>query len=122
MLNKFSKNLDFTGHNVYVGLDVHSNSWAVNILVDEIGHRRFTQPPNPVVLYNYLCSNFPGANYYSAYECGFCGYPHHRKLIELGIHNIVFILQICLLPTRKKQAKGIPWIAGVFHVHCRTIS
>jgi transposase len=89
MLNKFSKNLDFTGHNVYVGLDVHGDSWAVNILVDEIEHRRFTQPPDPVVLYNYLYRNFPGANYYSAYESGFCGYHHHRKLLELGIHNIV---------------------------------
>jgi transposase len=89
MQNKSSKILDFTGHNVYVGLDVHGASWAVNILVDEIEHRRFTQPPDPVVLYNYLCKNFPGANYYSAYECGFCGYHHHRKLLELGIKNIV---------------------------------
>jgi len=89
MLNKSSKKTDFTGHNVYVGLDVHGDSWAVNILVDEIEHRRFTQSPDPIVLYNYLCRNFPGANYYSAYECGFCGYHHHRKLHELGIHNIV---------------------------------
>jgi transposase len=89
MQDKTSKILDFTGHNVYVGLDVHGASWAVNILVDEIEHRRFTQPPNPVVLYNYVCKNFPGVNYYSAYECGFCGYHHHRKLLELGIKNIV---------------------------------
>jgi transposase len=74
---------------VYVGLDVHGTSWAVNIPVDEIEHRRFTQPPNPAVLHNYLCKNFPGATYYSAYECGFCGYHHHRKLLELGINNIV---------------------------------
>jgi len=89
MQNKSTKILDFSGHNVYVGLDVHGASWAVNILVDEIEHRRFTQPPDPLVLCNYLNTNFPGANYYSAYECGFSGYHHHRKLLELGIHNIV---------------------------------
>ena len=89
MQDKTSKILDFTGHNVFIGLDVHGASWAVNILVDEIEHRSFTQPPDPLVLFNYLSKNFPGANYYSAYECGFCGYHHHRKLLELGIKNIV---------------------------------
>jgi len=89
MQNKFSKILNFSGHNVYVGLDVHKASWAVNIRVDNIEHRTFTQPPDPVALYKYLVKNFPGANYFSAYECGFCGYHHHRKLKELGIHNIV---------------------------------
>jgi len=89
MQSKFTKTLDFTGHNVYVGLDVHKASWAVNIMVDGMEHRGFTQPPSPVVLHNYLAENFPGATYHSAYECGFCGYHHHRKLLELGIDNIV---------------------------------
>jgi transposase len=90
MLNKFNKNPNFSGHNVYVGLDVHKVSWAVNIIVDDIEHRHFTQPPNALALYNYLSETFPGANYFSAYECGFCGYHHHRELIKLGIQNIVF--------------------------------
>lgn len=89
MQNKSSKILDFSGHNVYVGLDVHKSSWAVSILVDNIEHRTFTQPPDPIALYKYLMKSFPGANYFSAYECGFCGYHHHRKLHELGIYNIV---------------------------------
>ena len=89
MQNKSTKILNFSGQNVYIGLDVHKDSWAVNIRVDNIEHRTFTQPPDPIVLYNYLIKNFPGANYFSAYECGFCGYHHHRKLQELGIHNIV---------------------------------
>lgn len=89
MQNKSTKNLDFSGHNVYVGLDVHGASWSVNILVDQMEHRSFTQPPDPNALYNYLVGHFPGANYYSAYECGFSGYHHHRRLLELGIKNIV---------------------------------
>ena len=101
MQNKSTKLLDFTGHNVYVGLDVHAKSWSVNILVDEIAHRKYTQPPDPVQLYNYLSSHFPGANYFSAYECGFCGYHHHRKLIELGIKNIV--INAADLPATNKE-------------------
>lgn len=89
MLNKFNKIPDFTGHDVFVGLDVHKGSWAVNIIVDDMKHRSFTQPPDPVALSNYLTGNFPGATYFSAYESGFCGYHHHRKLLELGIQNIV---------------------------------
>jgi transposase len=89
MQNKSSKILDFSGQNVYVGLDVHKASWAVNIRIDNIEHCTFTQPPDPLALHKYLIKNFPGANYFSAYECGFCGYHHHRKLQDLGIHNIV---------------------------------
>jgi len=90
MLNKFNKIPDYSGHNIYVGLEVHKTSLSVNIMADEIEHRQFTQPPSPLILYKYLSENFPGANYFSAYECGFSGYHHHRELLNLGIQNIVF--------------------------------
>jgi len=108
MLNKFSNSLDFSGHNVYAGLDVHGASWAVNIIVDDIEHRKFTQPPDPEVLYNYLTSHFPGANYFSAYECGFCGYYHHRRLNELGIKNIVINAADLPVTNKEKQNKTDP--------------
>jgi transposase len=101
MLNKFNKSVDFSGHNVYSGLDVHGKSWVTTIIVDDIEHRRFTQPPEPLALYNYLSSHFPGANYFSAYEAGFCGYHHHRKLLELGIQNIV--INAADLPVTNKE-------------------
>jgi len=108
MLNKFSNSLDFSGHNVYAGLDVHGASWAVNIIVDDIEQRKFTQPPEPEVLYNYLTSHFPGANYFSAYECGFCGYHHHRRLNELGIKNIVINAADLPVTNKEKQNKTNP--------------
>ena len=101
MLNKFKKFVDFSGHNVYAGLDVHGKSWTTTIIVDDIEHRRFDQPPEPMALYKYLSSNFPGANLFSAYEAGFCGYHHHRKLLELGIHNIV--INAADLPITNKE-------------------
>lgn len=101
MQSKINKKLDFTGHKVFVGLDVHVKSWAVNIIVDDIVHRNYTQPPSPDVLHNYLRKNFPGADYYSAYESGFSGYGHHRRLLELGIKNIV--INAADLPVTNKE-------------------
>jgi transposase len=84
-----SKSIDFTGNNIYVGLDVHKKSWSVTILLDELEHRTFTSSPNPTVVHKYLKKHFPSSNYLSAYECGFSGYIHHLELNELGINNIV---------------------------------
>ena len=108
MQNKSSKFLNFSGHNVYVGLDVHKASWAVTILVDNIEHRTFSQPPDAIVLYNYLVKNFPGADYFSAYECGFCGFHHHRKLKELGIDNIVINPADLPVTDKEKTSKRDP--------------
>ena len=64
-------NLNFEGQNIYAGFDSHLKSWKVTILTDELTLKTFVMPPKPEVLSNYLHSNFPGANYYSAYEAGF---------------------------------------------------
>lgn len=82
-------NLDFENQNIYVGFDVHKKSWSVTILTDHLTHKTFSQPPKPEILYQYLSKNFPGGNYFSAYEAGFCGYWIHNRLIELGVHSIV---------------------------------
>lgn len=89
MQTQVSKKIDFSGKNLYIGLDVHKKSWQVTILSQEMSLKTFNQPPYPDALFAFLSSNYPGANYYSAYEAGFCGYSHHRNLINLGIHNIV---------------------------------
>lgn len=54
--------------------------------------KKFSQNPAPEALHKYLASNYPGANYYSVYEAGFCGFWIHEKLTDLGINNIVSIL------------------------------
>ncbi len=79
------KKIDFTGHNIYAGFDAHKKSWKVTIIAEDAFYKTFTQPPNPETLYNYLNNNFPGGNYHSAYEAGFCGYWNHEKLTSLGI-------------------------------------
>lgn len=84
-----SKGIQFSGMNVYVGMDVHKKSWSVTILTDDMEHRTYNQPPSASALHRYLIKHFPGADYYSAYESGFSGYGHHRKLLGLGINNMV---------------------------------
>jgi transposase len=89
MQTQVTKKIDFSGKNLYIGLDVHKKSWHVTILCQQMSLKSFSQPPTPEALYLFLNSNYPGANFYSAYEAGFCGYSHHRELNKLGIHNIV---------------------------------
>jgi len=81
--------LNFEGQNIYAGFDAHLKSWQVTILADGLTLKTFIMPPKPEALKNYLNTNFPGANYYSAYEAGFCGLWVHHQLCSLGIKNIV---------------------------------
>lgn len=81
--------LDFTNQNVYVGFDVHKKSWKVSILMEKSFHKTFSQDPKPELLYNYLLKNFPGANYHTAYEAGFCGFWIHYALTDYGVKSMV---------------------------------
>jgi len=95
------KKLDFTDQNIYIGFDAHLKDWKVTIMTEDIVYKTFTQPPKPEVLYNYLKNNFPGGNYHSAYEAGFCGYWIHDKLVSFGINSIV--VNPADIPTTDKE-------------------
>ena len=97
------KKLDFTGQNIFAGLDVHLKQWTVTIRTETISHKTFSQPPKPEVLYNYLTKNFPGGTYYSAYEAGFCGFWIHNKLKSYGINSM--IVNAADIPTTDKEKK-----------------
>jgi transcriptional regulator of acetoin/glycerol metabolism len=89
-----SNKLDFSGQNIYVGIDVHLKSWSVAILSDHSVLKRFSQSPEPEALHKYLVINYPGANYFSVYEAGFCGFWIHERLTDLGITNTLAILPL----------------------------
>lgn len=84
-----TKSIDFSGMEVYVGIDVHKKSWSVTVLTEDVEHKTFTQPPEVEVLVTYLRRHFPGALYKSAYEAGISGFGPHRRLRKLGVENIV---------------------------------
>ena len=98
-----SKQLDFSGQDVFVGLDTHLKNWRVSIVVGKAPYKTFSQDPRPGTLNNYLRKNFPDANYYSAYEASFSGFNIHRELIKLGVKNIV--VNPADIPTTDKERK-----------------
>jgi len=87
-MNKLNQ-LDFTGTNIYCGLDVHLKNWRINIRDDDMELRDFSQNPDPVALSNFLKKNYPGAAYKVGYEAGFCGFYIQRSLASLGIPCVV---------------------------------
>ena len=100
-MQRQSNELNFEGQNIYIGMDVHLKSWTVCIMTEHLEHKRFTQPPEAKVLYNYLSRNFPGATYHSVYEAGFSGFWAHRQLEGLGIHSM--ITHAADVPTSQKE-------------------
>lgn len=95
--------LNFTGQNIYVGIDVHKKSWAVTIIVSGIKVKKYSMNPSPKELYNYLCTHYPNGNYYSVYEAGFSGFWADRELRAFGIHNI--IVNPADVPTKSKERR-----------------
>jgi transposase len=74
---------------LFIGLDVHKNSWSVSIRSKQIELKTFSQPPSTEALCHFLNKEFPEFEYYSCYEAGFSGFWIHRELESQGIHNIV---------------------------------
>lgn len=97
------RTISFEGQNIYVGIDTHLKSWRATIMLEHSIHKTFSMNPNEVELARYLKVNFPGGNYFSAYEASFCGYSIHRKLEKQGIKNI--ILNPADIPTTDKERK-----------------
>jgi transposase len=95
--------LDFTGQPVYVGLDVHKKSWSVSISTKCGQYKVFSQPPEIDKLVHYLRHHFPGAQYYSAYEAGYCGFWIHDQLKKKGIGCLV--VNPADVPTKNKERK-----------------
>lgn len=97
------KTIDFSGTNIYIGIDTHKNNWTVTILVDELEHKTFSQNPDPSVLSHYLKRNFPNANYFAVYEAGYCGFWIQNELEKLGLNCCV--VNPADVPTKDKERK-----------------
>jgi transposase len=93
----------FAGQPIYVGIDVHLKSWKVTVMAGDIYYKTFSAPPEADKLANYLRQNFPGGDYYSAYEAGFCGFSVHRELTACGIKSIV--VNPADIPTTDKERR-----------------
>ncbi len=103
MQTKNSK-LDFSGQDIYIGIDVHLRSWSVTILSKELEHKTYTMTPGAKGLSNYLHKYFPGGKYLCVYEAGFSGFWIQRELTREGINCI--IVNAADVPTRDKDRKS----------------
>lgn len=96
--------LDFTGQEIYVGLDTGKKSWKVCILTKELEHKTFSQPPEPEVLVEYLRKHFPGARYRCVYEAGYFGFWIHDALKQQGVKCMV--VHPADVPTKDKERRN----------------
>ena len=95
--------VQFTGQHVFAGLDVANKSWKVAVFLDQSFHKRFSQPPEPAVLVQYLRRNFPGATYHTVYEAGYFGFWIHEALMQLGVDSMV--VNPADVPTTDKERR-----------------
>ena len=95
------KQLDFSGQNIYAGIDAHKKQMTVTILSDHLSHKTFSQPPKAETLIRYLQRKFPGANYFAAYEASFCGFWLCEQLKNAGVDCIV--VNAADVPTKDKE-------------------
>jgi transposase len=102
-MSKNTKQVDFAGQEIYVGMDVHWKQWTICIATAATQFRPFASPPTAANLTAYLRQNFPGGNYHCAYEAGFCGYVPQEELSALGIHCIV--IHPADIPTTNREAE-----------------
>lgn len=80
---------DFTGKEIFVGIDVHKKSWSISLFYGQEFVRTISQEAKPEALLKFLGKEFPGASYKCCYESGFCGFWIQRQLEMEGVECIV---------------------------------
>jgi transposase len=83
------RHLSYTGRIVYVGVDVHKETYTVTCVCNKQIVKTATVQAEPAGLAASLRRWFPGATLYSAYEAGFSAFVLHRALTTAGITTIV---------------------------------
>jgi transposase len=93
--------VNYTGKNIFVGMDVHRNSWNISLFFEKSFVRSFTQQPSVDSLERLLKRDYPGATYLCGYESGFCGFWIQRKLQQRDI--TCRVLHAADIPQTAKQ-------------------
>lgn len=80
---------DFTGQDIFIGIDLSNKSWKTSIMTKDLEHATFTQPPKVEVLVDYVHRNFPGAKAHCVYEAGYNGFWAYEQLRSNGFDCLV---------------------------------
>src|SRR5712691_678045 len=81
--------ISYCGRIVYVGIDVHKETYMVTCVCNKQIVKTATVQADPAALAASLPRWFPGATLYSVYEAGFSAFVLHRVLTKTGITNII---------------------------------
>jgi transposase len=79
----------YSGRIVYVGIDVHKDTYAVTCICDKKIVKTATVQADPAGLAASLQRWFPEATLSAVYEAGFSAFVLHRALLKAGITNMV---------------------------------
>lgn len=86
---------------LFIGLDIHKNSWTVSIQTDLFFHKTFSIASVCEDLYRYVENTFPNYQVALVYEAGCCGFSVARYFLNLGWH--VLVVNPADLKTSDKQ-------------------
>jgi transposase len=92
---------DFTGQDIFIGIDQSNTSWKTSIMTQELEHTTFSQPPQVKVLIDYVHRNFPGANVHCVYEAGYNGFWAYEQLRSAGFDCLV--VNPADVPTKNRE-------------------
>ena len=79
----------YLDRDIFVGIDVRKKTYYVVARVNQEIVKKWTAPASPQKLGEQLLKFFGEGRIHTAYESGFSGFALHRKLVSLGIDNIV---------------------------------
>jgi len=100
---KNHKKVDFSGKNIYIGIDVHKKSWFVTVLYGDVSKRN-TFEPSAEILKKHLEKHYPNGNYHAVYEAGHFGFNAYYELTKLGIDTTV--VNPADIPTTDKEKRN----------------
>jgi transposase len=69
---------------LFIGMDIHKNSWSVHLRTDLFDHKGFNMPPQPQTLVDYVSSHFDSHEVSLTYEAGCCGFSAARHFLSMG--------------------------------------
>ena len=94
---------DFSGVEIFVGIDVHKKCWAVCIMIGSKVFKEFSQDSDAGLLIRHLQENYPGGEIHCAYEAGFSGFGLYDALVEAGMACLV--IHPADVPTTDKERR-----------------
>lgn len=83
------KELSFSGQKIFIGIDVHKDSWRVAVAPEVGVIKGHSGKPSAKELFDFLKKHYPNGEYHAVYESGFSGFSTYYALQEVGINCIV---------------------------------